>query len=58
MRSTVTGELLTGEELTPDYWFESLRRPVEFEAATRALIAEGHGALIEVSARTRCSPSR
>jgi acyl transferase domain-containing protein/NAD(P)-dependent dehydrogenase (short-subunit alcohol dehydrogenase family)/aryl carrier-like protein len=33
LRSTVTGELLTGEELDADYWVRNLRDEVHFHAA-------------------------
>ncbi|HWM07667.1 MAG TPA: SDR family NAD(P)-dependent oxidoreductase, partial [Actinophytocola sp.] len=32
-----------------EYWYRNLRRPVEFERATRELLAAGHTVLIEVS---------
>ncbi|MFE2106421.1 type I polyketide synthase [Kitasatospora sp. NPDC059463] len=48
--STVTGGVLDTAELDADYWYRSLRRTVRFEEVTRALVAHGHGALIEVSA--------
>ncbi|SDN50481.1 type I polyketide synthase [Allokutzneria albata] len=47
--STVTGDVLPGEELDTDYWYRNIRESVEFEAATRALLASGHTAFIEVS---------
>lgn len=47
--STVTTGFLDTAELTPDYWFENLRRPVLLEEATRALLAEGDHMFIEVS---------
>ncbi|MDN3360144.1 type I polyketide synthase, partial [Actinomadura sp. DC4] len=47
--STVTGTALEGTELGPDYWYANLRQTVEFERATRALLAAGHRAFIEVS---------
>ncbi|MEU5980648.1 type I polyketide synthase, partial [Streptomyces sp. NPDC047315] len=47
--STVTGEALDTRELTADYWYRNLRRPVEFQAATRRLLDLGYDAFIEVS---------
>ncbi|MFB9909385.1 type I polyketide synthase [Allokutzneria oryzae] len=47
--STVTGDLLASEALDTDYWYRNMREPVEFERATRALLAAGHTAFIEVS---------
>nr|WP_233159473.1 type I polyketide synthase [Actinophytocola xanthii] len=32
-----------------EYWYRNLRQPVEFERATRALLADGHTVLVEVS---------
>ncbi|MBF6330414.1 type I polyketide synthase [Nocardia transvalensis] len=49
MVSAMTGEPLTGEELDARYWYESLRAPVEFERAIRALAAEGHEVFIEIT---------
>jgi polyketide synthase 12 len=47
--SVVTGELVDGSELGPEYWFSNLRRPVRFEQATRALARHGATAFIEIS---------
>ncbi|MEV7198126.1 type I polyketide synthase, partial [Streptomyces sp. NPDC093510] len=47
--STVTGGLLDGERLDASYWYDNLRHTVEFEQATRALLADGHRVLVEVS---------
>ncbi|TLP50370.1 type I polyketide synthase, partial [Microbispora triticiradicis] len=49
MLSTVTGEWAGEAELDADYWYANLRRPVRFEAATRALAASGHTAFLEIS---------
>ncbi|MFB7079701.1 SDR family NAD(P)-dependent oxidoreductase [Streptomyces sp. NPDC056308] len=48
--STVTGQPLNGEELDGGYWFRNLRRTVQLEEATRALLGDGHRVFIEVSA--------
>ncbi|MEV6124758.1 type I polyketide synthase, partial [Streptomyces sp. NPDC052077] len=48
--STVTGGALETDRLDADYWYRSLRHTVRFDEATRALVRDGHGALIEVSA--------
>ncbi|WP_442816708.1 SDR family NAD(P)-dependent oxidoreductase [Streptomyces sp. NBC_01304] len=48
--STLAGELLddtTGMDAT--YWYENLRRPVQFERAIRALVRDGFGAFVESS---------
>ncbi|MFI0778068.1 type I polyketide synthase, partial [Streptomyces sp. NPDC021212] len=49
MLSSVTGQWLDTAAMDADYWFQNLRRTVEFEAATRTLAEEGHRFLIEVS---------
>ncbi|WSS06668.1 SDR family NAD(P)-dependent oxidoreductase [Microbispora sp. NBC_01189] len=49
MLSTVTGEWAGEAELDAEYWYANLRRPVRFEAATRALAAGGHTAFVEIS---------
>ncbi|WP_444545287.1 type I polyketide synthase [Streptomyces griseocarneus] len=48
--STVTGQPLDTAGLDAEYWYRSLRQTVHFEQATRALVADGHSALLEVSA--------
>jgi acyl transferase domain-containing protein/NADPH:quinone reductase-like Zn-dependent oxidoreductase/NADP-dependent 3-hydroxy acid dehydrogenase YdfG len=47
--STVTCGLLDTAELDAQYWYRNLREPVRFEQATRALLADGQRAFIEVS---------
>ncbi|MFJ2444609.1 type I polyketide synthase, partial [Streptomyces sp. NPDC087658] len=47
--STVTAEPLDTTGLDADYWYRNLRRTVEFEQTTRALLADGHQILLEVS---------
>ncbi|WP_372503531.1 type I polyketide synthase [Streptomyces spectabilis] len=47
--STVTGDVLAGDELTADYWFRNLRRTVRLSDAVERLAATGHGAFIECS---------
>ncbi|HEY7143342.1 MAG TPA: SDR family NAD(P)-dependent oxidoreductase, partial [Streptosporangiaceae bacterium] len=47
--SAMTGGWVRGEELGAGYWFESLRAPVEFASAVRALAQGGHGVFVEVS---------
>ncbi|RKN11893.1 type I polyketide synthase [Streptomyces radicis] len=48
--STVTGGVVEGPELDAGYWFENLRRTVEFAGVTRLLIEEGHSLFVEASA--------
>jgi len=46
--STITGEPMDTARLGAEYWYQNLRSTVQFEAATRALLREGHQTLIEV----------
>ncbi len=48
--STVTGEAIDTAVLDGSYWYRNLRGTVEFEAATRALLADGFRVFVEVSA--------
>ncbi|MFC9236280.1 type I polyketide synthase [Streptomyces decoyicus] len=48
--SSVTGGQVDGQELNADYWYRNLRQTVEFEAATRALLADGYEIFVEASA--------
>jgi acyl transferase domain-containing protein/D-arabinose 1-dehydrogenase-like Zn-dependent alcohol dehydrogenase/acyl carrier protein len=47
--STVTGEPIDTARLDADYWYRSLRQPVQFEAATRVLADAGVTTFVEVS---------
>ncbi|MGW0824746.1 SDR family NAD(P)-dependent oxidoreductase [Streptomyces sp. NPDC002845] len=47
--STVTAEPLDTTGLDADYWYRNLRQTVEFEQATRAVLAAGHHILVEIS---------
>ncbi|MEU2822719.1 type I polyketide synthase [Streptomyces bacillaris] len=46
--SSVTGGLLETEALDAGYWYRNLRQTVEFEQATRSLLAAGHRVFVEV----------
>ncbi|NSL43486.1 acyltransferase domain-containing protein, partial [Streptomyces sp. 8P21H-1] len=48
--STVSGSVIDTAELDGGYWYRNLRGTVEFEAATRALLADGFHVFVEVSA--------
>ncbi len=50
MVSALTGEYLTGTELTAQYWYDSLRGRVEFSRAIEVLAQDGYGVFIESSA--------
>ncbi|MHA7961222.1 thioester reductase domain-containing protein, partial [Streptomyces sp. L500] len=54
--STVTSGPLSTTELTAEYWFSNLRRPVEFEATTRALVESGHHTFVEVGPHPVLAP--
>ncbi len=47
--STVTGEWTDTTTLDAGYWYDNLRRPVQFETATRALAAQGFRVFVESS---------
>ncbi|WP_338758310.1 acyltransferase domain-containing protein [Nocardia vulneris] len=47
--STVTGAPIRHDALDAGYWWQNLRRPVQFEAATRSLLDAGHHVFIEIS---------
>ncbi len=48
--STVTGELIDGSGMDAEYWYTNLRTTVQFENAVRALVEDGFGTFVEVSA--------
>jgi amino acid adenylation domain-containing protein len=50
MFSTVTGELVAGEQLDAEYWCCNMRRPVLFKHAAERVIDSGFDRLVEVSA--------
>ncbi|MGW0244884.1 type I polyketide synthase, partial [Micromonospora chalcea] len=47
--SAVTAGQLDGGELTGSYWFDNLRRPVDFVGAVDALLRDGHRTFVECS---------
>jgi acyl transferase domain-containing protein/acyl carrier protein len=47
--STVTGEWVRGGETDAGYWYRNLRQPVLLEPVIAALVADGHGAFLEMS---------
>ncbi|OLF07340.1 hypothetical protein BLA60_27600 [Actinophytocola xinjiangensis] len=55
--STVTGGRLDGAELDADHWYRNLVHTVDFAAAVRALLADGHRTVVEVGARPVLSAS-
>ncbi|HTF50115.1 MAG TPA: type I polyketide synthase, partial [Pseudonocardia sp.] len=50
MVSAMTGEHLVGPEAGAEYWYASLRAPVQFDRAIRGLRQGGYGLFVEVSA--------
>ena len=50
MFSTVTGDPLEGTELDAQYWCRNLRQPVRLDRGLAAVLGQGHGVFIEVSA--------
>jgi acyl transferase domain-containing protein/NADPH:quinone reductase-like Zn-dependent oxidoreductase/acyl carrier protein len=46
--STVTGELLEGQQLDAEYWWQNIRKPVLFEQAIQSLLLTGHRIFIEI----------
>ncbi|WP_437759716.1 non-ribosomal peptide synthase/polyketide synthase [Sorangium sp. So ce1389] len=48
MFSSVSGQRLTGVELTADYWVRNMREPVRFAAAMKRATAEGYDVFLEV----------
>lgn len=47
--STVTGQSIAGEALTPDYWAKNMREPVNFAAAMNTLAKAKYNVFIEIS---------
>ncbi|HWF27875.1 MAG TPA: acyltransferase domain-containing protein, partial [Mycobacterium sp.] len=47
--STVTGELMDTAGLNAEYWYQSIRRTVQFESAVRSARDRGHQVFIESS---------
>ncbi|WP_328348238.1 type I polyketide synthase [Micromonospora sp. NBC_00421] len=47
--STLTGDWVGPETMDADYWYENLRRTVQFDAAVRVAVAAGHSTFVEVS---------
>ncbi|HEY2696709.1 MAG TPA: beta-ketoacyl synthase N-terminal-like domain-containing protein [Pseudonocardiaceae bacterium] len=57
MYSTVTGQVLTGAELTGDYWYANYRETVQFQPAVEALLGAGHRTFVETSAHPVLVPA-
>src|SRR5215831_11824869 len=46
--STVTGSTIEGSRLDAEYWWDNIRRPVQFAAAIESLRAEGFNVFLEI----------
>ncbi|MBW4570590.1 MAG: type I polyketide synthase [Tolypothrix carrinoi HA7290-LM1] len=49
--SNLTGEQLTSQEISPDYWCQHLRRPVQFAKSIKTLHAKGYEVFLEIGAK-------
>ncbi len=49
--STVTGDVFSGERLDAGYWWENVRKPVQFHQATVAALELGCGLFVEIGPR-------
>jgi mycoketide-CoA synthase len=47
--STVSGAAIDTAGLTAEYWYRNLRQTVRFDAAVRAMLADGHRVFVEAS---------
>ncbi|MEU0152490.1 type I polyketide synthase [Micromonospora fulviviridis] len=47
--STLTGTWVDPETMGAEYWYDNLRRTVQFDAAVRTAIAAGHSTFVEIS---------
>ncbi|MEM9493716.1 MAG: acyltransferase domain-containing protein, partial [Myxococcota bacterium] len=45
--STVRTQVVQGQELGPEYWYQNLRQPVRFAATVDALLGDGHRIFVE-----------
>ncbi|WP_170319936.1 type I polyketide synthase [Polyangium spumosum] len=57
MCSTVTGEWISGGELSAQYWSNNLRKPVLFAQVTQRIAAEGFTVFLELSPHAILLPS-
>ncbi|WP_419998930.1 SDR family NAD(P)-dependent oxidoreductase [Streptomyces boninensis] len=57
MISAMSGDMISGAELDPEYWYASLRETVEFDRAVRTLVDAGHSAFVEVSPHPVLTPA-
>lgn len=57
MRSTVTGNLVEGPEMTASYWVQNLRQPVLFSTAVTRLLGDVATLFVELSPHPLLLPS-
>jgi epothilone polyketide synthase D len=57
MRSTVTGAMVSGAELSAEYWADNVRQPVRFAQSVQSLIDDGHLVFVEMSPHPILLPS-
>ncbi|HBE71685.1 MAG TPA: polyketide synthase [Planctomycetaceae bacterium] len=48
MVSTVTGKLIDGQQLGPEYWWQNVRESVRFSDAMSSIAELGHGVAVEI----------
>ncbi len=46
--STVSGSLLSGDQLNAEYWWDNIRQPVKFASAMDALLEDGYQVFLEI----------
>jgi phthiocerol/phenolphthiocerol synthesis type-I polyketide synthase C len=51
MISSVTGEIVTGQSLVADHWWQNVRAPVQFDAALTCAIKDGARLFLEIGPR-------
>ena len=49
MYSTVAGDVISGEQLDRDYWWRSIRCPVQFYPALKRVLQDEYRQIIEIS---------
>jgi acyl transferase domain-containing protein/acyl-CoA synthetase (AMP-forming)/AMP-acid ligase II/NADPH:quinone reductase-like Zn-dependent oxidoreductase/acyl carrier protein len=54
--STVTGKVVPGKQLGPEYWMQNLRQPVLFGQSLKLLLADGFSFFAELSPHPILSP--
>jgi acyl transferase domain-containing protein/NAD(P)-dependent dehydrogenase (short-subunit alcohol dehydrogenase family)/acyl carrier protein len=55
--STVTGQVMDGQQLGPEYWARNLREPVQFVRCTEQLLSDGFTIFLELSPHPVLSPA-